>query len=76
MKLSHQFKSGGGGGERIRDTIGPGSAGFAEQEKALTPNYVRQESKPSIRDMLVGNTGIMSSTLDQVWEILIYIQCI
>jgi hypothetical protein len=60
MKLSHQFKSGGTGGERISDKVGAGSEDWDEEAKALIPKEVRARAEMSVRDMLVGRS--VSST--------------
>lgn len=55
MKLSHQFKSGGSGGEKhISDLVGAGSKDWDEKAKALITPEVRQRAKTSVEDMLVG----------------------
>jgi len=54
MKLSHQFKSGGTGGERISDKVGAGSEDWDDDAEALIPKDVRERAKLSVEDMLVG----------------------
>ncbi|KAL3424634.1 brca1 c terminus domain containing protein [Phlyctema vagabunda] len=54
MKLSHQFKAGPGGGQRIADTIGAGSDDWDEKAKAIIPKAVRARAKLSVADMLMG----------------------
>jgi len=61
MKLSYQFKSGGTGGERISDQVGPGSKDWDEKAKALVPQSVRERAKVSVRDMLVGKGNTSAS---------------
>jgi hypothetical protein len=66
MKLSHQFKSGNGGGKRISDQVGAGSEDWDEKANALIRKEVRERAKVSVEDMLVGrgkskkNTTTMS----------------
>jgi len=54
MKLSHQFKSGNGGGKRISDQVGAGSEDWDEKANALIRKEVRERAKVSVEDMLVG----------------------
>lgn len=56
MKLSHQFKSGGTGGERISDQVGAGSQDWDEKAKALITKDVRERARVSVQDMLVGES--------------------
>lgn len=56
MKLSHQFRGGGTGGNRISDQVGAGSKDWDEKAKALIPKEVRERAKVSVGDMLVGRT--------------------
>jgi hypothetical protein len=69
MKLSHQFKSEGGGG-RIFDTVGAGSEFWDEKAKALIPKAVRERAKANVGDMLVGKASM--STFEHYWRSCMY----
>ncbi|KAL2073678.1 hypothetical protein VTL71DRAFT_11004 [Oculimacula yallundae] len=65
VKLSHQFKSGDSGGERISDLVGAGSENWDEKAKALIPKEVRQRAMHSVADMVTGkqSSGQVSAPL-------------
>jgi hypothetical protein len=71
MKLSHQFKSGGTGGKRISDQVGPASEDWDENAKALFPQSVKERARVSVRDMLVGkgNTSAFGDPRNW-WQVL------
>ena len=61
MKLSHQLKSGGTGGNCISDQVGAGSEDWDEKSNALIPKAVRERARVSVGDMLVGKTTMSRS---------------
>jgi hypothetical protein len=68
MKLSHQFQSGGTGGERISDAVGAGSEDWDEKAKALIPKDVRARAELSVADMLVGKRRPRMSEGSNDWR--------
>lgn len=58
--MSHQFRSGGGGGKRIADTVGAGAKDWDEKAKALISEEVKARARRSVGDMLV-NQSIRAS---------------
>ncbi|KAK3373483.1 hypothetical protein B0T24DRAFT_263991 [Lasiosphaeria ovina] len=52
VKLQSQFRGGDSGGQRLSDTVGPGTEHFDERHRVLVPPELRARAANSVADML------------------------